>query len=441
MKSIDAITQVLKSGFVTQKDIQAITKLSQATVSRCLKKLDDSLLVLPFSSPNKYALPAEDKGYSVQFKEVDEQGNESKLGTVYRLANDQYFVDLAEGASKLYLGEKGNGLFDGLPFFLDDLRPQGFLGNLFVKQLADMSDRYPKKLSSWQAKHIFQYLEEYGDDLPGNLKFGVGTYHLPRQPVYPVPYDKYDFMCEQIKAGVSQESSLGGEQQKFTVFSSELNADVLVKYTSNKNDAVTRRWKDILVTEYHALKILAAFKIPAAEIDLIDRDNRFYLVVKRFDRIGFFGRSSMFSLLSIDMEYVGLGENWQNIANEMLKLNLLSKSDNNSISILWAFSQLIANTDTHLGNISLGIKGDSFNLLPIYDMCTMAIAPKPNSLDPIDFTLPDLDTLNINQDNKSLVLEMAFLFWQRIEKDTRISGEFRNYLKTHKPYKKLEFQS
>ncbi len=438
MKSFDSVVKILKTGFVTQKEIQAITNLSQATVSRCLKKLIGLLLVLPDSSPREYSLPDANTKKPFQLGEVDEHGKESLLGNVYALSDGKYFVNLFQGGSKLYLGDKGNGLFNGLPFFLYDLKPQGFLGNQFVKQLAGGASNYPKYLSLWSSSHIFQFLIEYGDDLPGNLKFGDSVRSSLRQPISPIGRDSYDFMCQQMKEGKVPKSSAGGEQQKFTAFNKEINAHVIVKYTSNENDAVTRRWKDVLVTEYHALKILQELKLPAADVRLIDQDNRFYLETKRFDRLGNYGRSSMFSLQAIDLEYTGLGENWQQITRELTKLNLLSETDRIYTSTLWQFSKLIANTDTHLGNISFGIKGDSFSLLPIYDMCSMGIAPKINSLDPISFTLPEIDSLNISQDYKKVLINVAIKFWQRVEDDARISNEFRVYLNHYNPVKKLK---
>ncbi|VAW43668.1 hypothetical protein MNBD_GAMMA02-1188 [hydrothermal vent metagenome] len=441
MKSIDSVIRVLENGFITQKEIQKITQLSQATVSRCLKKLSQSLLVLPDSSPRKYALP--DPGISpnhYDLDEIDEHGKQSVLGSVYAITGGEFFVTLTQGTSKLFLGQSKDGLYDGLPFFLDDMRPQGFLGQQVAKQLSAVNKYYPSKLSLWNSNHILKYLSEYGDELPGNLIFGDGLVTPIREIVSPINTESYDFICRQIKEGTVPKSSAGGEQQKFTAFNKEMNADVIVKYTSNENDAVTRRWKDILVTEFHALKILADIKTPAAEVRLLDQNSRFYLETKRFDRLGLFGRRSMFSLLSIDMEYIGFGENWYQIANELFKLNLLSETDRNYVSILWHFSQLIANTDAHLGNISFGIKDESFTLLPIYDMCTMAIAPKLNSLDSIAFTLPSVDILNIGEDFKETIVKAAIEFWQKVGDDARISNEFQVYLNKYNPVKILKAQ-
>ncbi len=439
MKSIDSVIRVLENGFTTQKEIQQTTQFSQATISRCLKKLGNALLVLPGSSPRQYALPAVIFETNLPFDlvEVDEHGKIAFMGYVHVLNGGKFFVSINKSASNLYLGQSKDGLYDGLPYFLDDLRPQGFLGIQIAKQLAGKTSDYPSKLSAWNSKQVLQYLVEYGDDLPGNIIFGDGVLKELRQPIQPIGIDTYDFMCQQIEAGSVPQSSAGGEQQKFTAFNKEVNAHVLVKYTSKENDAVTRRWKDILITEYHALKTLTDFEIPSADVRLINKDNRFYLETKRFDRLGNYGRSSMLSLQSIDMEFIGIGENWMKIAFEMSKKNLIVESDKYYISFLWMFSQWIGNTDTHLGNISFGIRGELFSMLPIYDMCTMAIAPNINSLDPINIKLPNVK-LNIESSFNTRLENAVISFWERVLEDSRISEEFSTYLSKENPISKIK---
>ncbi len=432
MNAPTKIITVLQKGFHTQKEIMAMTGASQATVSRTLNKLTDELLTLTETRPTQYALPfAIDNSPSeyVVF-EFDVHGKHVHIGYLYTLQNGQFFVKTRQGTSSLYLGLNKNGLYDALPFFLDDLRPQGFIGNQIAKQLYKLDLGYPKNLTRWSPRNILNYLVEYGDNLPGNIKFSDGAFKSMQQPVTPISIDDYDYMCEQLETGQVPQSSAAGEQQKFTAFNKELNSHVLVKFTSNQNDPLTRRWKDILVTEFHALKTLTKFKIPAADVQLITKDNRYYLETKRFDRIGTKGRSSMFSLMAIDLEFIGLGENWLDIFEQMVQQNIAIESDQYYISFLWNFSKWIGNTDTHLGNISFGMTGDRFSLLPIYDMCTMGIAPSRESIKPISLNLPPTDVLTMFSSLKSPNLARAVQeFWQSVLEDERISDEFRYFIK------------
>ena len=113
MNSIDVVAQLLQNGFITQKEIKAITGLSQATISRSLKSLGDSLLLLPQSSPKQFTLPLDYKNTKpFGLAEVDEHGKELYIGNVYALAGGKYFVQPLQGASSLYLGHKKDGFFN-----------------------------------------------------------------------------------------------------------------------------------------------------------------------------------------------------------------------------------------------------------------------------------------------------------------------------------------
>lgn len=57
------------------------------------------------------------------------------------------------------------------------------------------------------------------------------------------------------------------------------------------------------------------------------------------------------------------------------------------------FGKLINNTDMHSGNLSLSIKGNKFQLLPAYDMCSMGFAPKSGEALPFEFTPVSASTL------------------------------------------------
>ena len=68
-------------------------------------------------------------------------------------------------------GEFSDGLFPGLPWFLDDQHPQGFFGRAFARRVAaDIGA--PPDLLRWRADDIVLALLRHGDDLPGDLILG-----------------------------------------------------------------------------------------------------------------------------------------------------------------------------------------------------------------------------------------------------------------------------
>jgi hypothetical protein len=322
-----------------------------------------------------------------------------------------------------------------LPYFLYDLKPQGFLGRQIAEEMASQSDDFPSDPRHWNTNHIGRYLVSNGDDLPGNFKFGEqALLRVRRKPVI-ISDSDYPALADSVMNGVLPGSSAGGEQPKFTAFSGNHSAHVIVKFSPKGNNDIARRWRDILITEFHATKAIHAQGCPAAETRLLDIDGRLFLESERFDRSGEYGRMSMISLQFIDAEFTGLGSGWPQVMDALLKKELVSWQHVFDAETLWCFGRLINNTDMHLGNMSLAIDGNVFRLLPLYDMCSMGFAPKiGGEVPPYDFVPLDPKRLNIMTDDTVEVIKMmAHDFWERVARDERISDAFKDFLRRGNP--------
>ncbi|MCU7959475.1 MAG: HipA domain-containing protein [gamma proteobacterium symbiont of Bathyaustriella thionipta] len=241
--------------------------------------------------------------------------------------------------------------------------------------------------------------------------------------------EEYPKLANAAMEGEAGGSSAGGEHPKFTAYSHERSAHVIVKFSPRGDNDVTRRWRDILITEYHASHVLNEHGLSAAETDLFEEDGRLFLESIRFDRSGEFGRSSMISLQSIDAEFLGSGGSWPQVIDGLFKLGLLGHFHHFDAKVLWLFGQLINNTDMHLGNLSMGIDGGVFRLLPAYDMCSMGFAPKSTGeVTPFTFVVPETNVEGLDEDKVSLAKNAARDFWKRVESDKRISREFSEFL-------------
>jgi hypothetical protein len=216
-------------------------------------------------------------------------------------------------------------------------------------------------------------------------------------------------------------SSAGGEHQKFTVYCAQEQAHVLVKFSPKGNSDVAIRWRDILLTEYYANKILNTTGfITAAQSNIIESGDRLFLESVRFDRSGEYGRRSMISLKAIAMEFSNIANNWLDISQNLLEQKLISSQDEFNMQVLWHFGKLIHNTDMHPGNLSFAIKGEGFSLLPVYDMCSMGFAPQGNAeVRQFNFNYPDFTSSN--NETLRLASDIAHNFWSEIYQDDRIS--------------------
>ncbi|MDX8380892.1 MAG: type II toxin-antitoxin system HipA family toxin YjjJ [Ghiorsea sp.] len=446
------IEQCLHAEPLSSKQLQDKTGLSQTVVARQLRELGNRIIKVSNGRPPLYALTANAFGAddNLLICMVDAYGHNTAVATLRPLAHGGFFIEERIGMPSLLLGEGKNGIYEDLPYFLYDLRPQGFLGRQIATGLAKQSDDFPPNPERWNANHIGRYLVSNGDDLPGNLKFGQQAYNrVPRKIASSTP-DDYPALADSVLAGEIPGSSAGGEQPKFTTYCGIQSAHVIVKFSPKGDDPVARRWKDILITEYHAAQVLDETTsatnsfhpnlICTAKPQLIEKEGRLFLKSKRFDRSGEHGRLSMLSIQSVDAEFVGLGEGWVPTVRALHSQGLMHSESVGEIAFLWSFGQLIHNTDMHLGNISVSIDGDIFKLLPVYDMCSMGFAPKAGEVLPYKYKpkhkkelLSSLHNIPHAEWVIEHTLELAHLFWERVKHDSRISDEFKTFLDKRSP--------
>lgn len=71
-------------------------------------------------------------------------------------------------------------------------------------------------------------------------------------------------------------------------------------------------------------------------------------------------------------------------------------------------------------------------------MCSMGFAPKNSGeVPPFSFGPPDLSSISLTEDQRKIVIEAAYEFWENVSMDSRISDQFRAYLKEGNPVKHL----
>lgn len=432
-----SIREYLERGPATSKEIQAQTGLSQTAVARQLRLMGVSVIKLQSGRSPRYALTRTAFGGNdkLPLSMVDAHGNTVLAAHIRPLVHGGFFVEPATGMPPLLLGESRSGLYDDLPYFLFDLSPQGFLGRQIAEEMASRDNDFPTDPRRWSTNHIGRYLVSNGDDLPGNFKFGEQALLRLRHKPIPASVNDYPALADSVMSGVIPGSSAGGEQPKFTAFCGDRCAHVIVKFSPKGDNDIARRWRDILITEYHATEAIHSDEnFPASETRLLEIDGRLFLESQRFDRSGEYGRMSMVSLQSIDAEFTGLGGNWPQVMYALHKKDLVSWQHVFDAEYLWHFGRLINNTDMHLGNLSLAIEGNVFRLLPIYDMSSMGFAPRSGGeVHPYVFVPPKIKGINISDDVIPGIKEMAHDFWERVASDGRISAEFKDFLSSGNP--------
>jgi DNA-binding Lrp family transcriptional regulator len=424
MSTTEASTKILQAlrrqgGVLTSAELQDLLGASQPTVSRALAPLIQSGQVQKVGAARsqRYLLPRSVSGVGreVPVMRIDAQGQPSPFARLVPLVGGAVWVDEADGVSARH---------GGLPWFLDDMRPQGFIGRTFAHAHPEL--QLGNDPRHWNDDDVLRALALFGDDLPGNLIVGEAAFQrfhsLPERASRADSAADYPHLAEQAMQGTVGGSSAGGEQPKFCTVTA--GRHVIVKFSPAGDAPVEQRTRDLLVCEHLALQTLAQAGLPAARTQLFTEAGRVFLESERFDRTAQ-GRIGMVSLQVYDAEYVGEMDNWAATANRMVARNLLTADDARHLRLLEAYGILIANTDRHYGNISLLLADDDWTLSPTYDMLPMLYAPVGGELVTRDFAAEPLRPTAATLPEWAQAQTLAAAFWQAAAEDARVSTGFR----------------
>jgi DNA-binding transcriptional ArsR family regulator len=396
---------------LSSREIARRTGLSQPTVSRALSRMTDAILI-GAGRGARFGLLRQigNHGDHWPVYRVAEKGDVEKLGTLRALAGDCWIVEFERNEPLYSLGLK-NGISEGWPWFLDELRPQGFMGRAFAqrvyKQLGAQAD-----LNLWNPDQFLLASYIFGGDLPGNLMVGEHSIRIPD----PAAESEWTKLAMESVKGRPPGSSAGGERPKFSV------GLELVKFAGK--DDQHGRWADLLIAEATAGEVLRHHGIPAAASRIVEVENFVFLAVRRFDRTESGGRVGLHSLAAIDGALYGEGSgSWADMAEKLFKDGLISLAEQESIQQVWNFGRAIRNTDMHFGNLGFYPNGEGFMLAPVYDMLPMGYAPHAAGL-------PEYEH---SQSNSREIRTRAMVkeYWEKLSLDPRLSESFRTIARLH----------
>lgn len=441
----EALRQVLRErAGISAAELAARLGVSQPTVSRGLAALGADLVRLGRARNVRYALARPIAGYGSQWPlhRIDAQGRPARLGQLRALHGGVWQFEPDQPMPAWLAGEFASGLFPDLPWFLDDLRPQGYLGRSFVLAHARDLDA-PDDLSLWHSDHVVAALLRHGDNLPGDLVLGDAA--LTRalqagvQPTDALDIERdttqrshaYPQLALAALSGRPVGSSAGGEQPKFTVLlreAPERYRAAVVKFSEPvTSSASAERWADLLLCEHLAGQVLNHLNIaPAAVTEVIEADGRRFLESSRFDRTGTLGRRGYVTLRALDAAFFGTGRApWAQMADRLLAEHWIVAEDAETLRTLGLFGELIGNTDMHFGNLAFVLTDAApFALSPVYDMLPMRYAPGPGGaivareFDP-PMPLPHLRAAWLR------AADAARQYWSVVAADAGISTGFR----------------
>lgn len=419
-------------------DVAQALGVSVATMHRMLQEFGDALVAAGRARRTRYALRATLRGESAALPlyAVDESGRADSFGTLSLIQPQGSCLPLDSGIWPVP-DESMDGWWAGLPYLLQDMRPQGYLGRQFARacqrELAVAPDP-----NEWSDADVAFVLSRQGTDCSGNLILGNSALERwqAQRRAPPVPLaargllQAYAALAEQAVAAGVAGSSAAGEFPKFPAsreLAGSATPHVLVKFSGAGRSAAVRRWSDLLVCEHLALQGAALLPgiVAASSRVLQQTGGRCFLELERFDRHGPHGRSPLVCLATIDAAFLGLGNSdWQQLAGRLAALGLLDADTQARIERLWWYGRLIANTDMHTGNLSFRPAQQRLALAPAYDMLPMLYAPLPGGEVPARSFLPALP-LPAQRQAWTDACTAALSFWRSAAEDSRISAGFR----------------
>lgn len=431
----DSIIQLLSNGAMPSARLLAQSGLSQPTLSRLLNgPLRDRVAKIGSARNTQYALKRNVRHFAeFPVYRVDETGVPSYFGALVPLKGDEWqFID-PDGKS---------GLFEGLPWFIQDMRPQGYIGQL-ANQIFPFPG-CPERVKDWSDDQALLFLSERGDNTIGNLIIGdmaLANYmNNVRPPISVAEFPAY--AKNHLSMGIGG-SSAGGEQPKFAGFVEGFGS-AIVKFTANPTDqhALSSRFRDTLICEGLVQKPMRMMGIMTADYELNNVDNMTFLMVRRFDRIDFAnnslgegpgraGRRAVFSLDALSNSFIGNKGNFSESARKLFELDMISQETVDEINKIYLFGRLINNTDMHQGNLSffkLPGKDIRFECAPVYDMLPMGYRPLDNMVPQNTFSVPNVGAVLKYIDE---VLPAVYAYWHDVMEHPEVSEEFKQVANTH----------
>jgi hypothetical protein len=420
----DRATQIrtaLATGPVPAETLRAGLNVSRPTLARTLAAMPGEIVTLGAARSTQYAMRDSFRGLAdIPVYRVNETGQINPLGRLIPVRPDGFVLVQLDGTTVHH---------EGLPWWLTDMRPQGFLGRAYARQYAT-SLGLPPDVRHWSDTDALRALLTNGGDAVGNLLLGeVARDRFVNAPgAAVVGTDAYPLLAAQALALGDTWSSAGGEQPKFCATTA--SGHVLVKFSVPDDNPVAKRWRDLLLAEHLALETLAAGGVDAAASKVVDVGAQRFLELERFDRVGTHGRCTLLSLASLDGEFVGNATGpWPAVTADLSQQKIITMQAHAGAALLYAFGTLIGNTDMHGGNLSfvsasVSDHGRPYALSPAYDMLPMVLSPgaggEVRDTMPVAHLHPRVDG-----DTWRAAQVLAAEYLTRLSNDTRFSDSFR----------------
>lgn len=437
--SHDLQNRLTADGPASAAELSTRLGVDRSTITRTLAGLGGDLVSLGATRRTRYALRRKVREIASSFPiyRIDATGRAEAWGTLEALHRAWRMTWSRPAPDWVSRFADPEGIWAEFPFFLSDLRPEGFLGRAIVRRTA-RAYRLPEDPWHWEEDDTVAFLASGGEDLPGDLVLGddclrraLALQVTPAAETTLAPHQamtRYPEMAARTTTDPPAGATLGGEQPKFLATLEESGVErrqVLVKFSPPTSQALGRRWADLMAMEFHALTILAEVGLAETGQRLIDAGGRRFLEIPRFDRTAAGGRRGVVSLEALHRSAVGGNPGaWTERVADLERLGLVDAAALRDTRRLQAFGELIGNTEMEPDNLAFRMSDSlPFTLAPAYDMLPMLWAPGPQG-ELMDRVFAPQPPVPAAAEAWREMLGHAREFWNRVIADQRVSREF-----------------
>jgi len=435
----DITLRLQARGALTAQALAGALRVDRSTVSRGLTRLGDSVVALGAARRARYALRRAVRAIGDRWPvyRIDEGGRAREWARLHALQGG-FLVEWA-GPPPAWAEHAVDreGFVDGFPFFLGDLRPQGFLGRQETRRVAEAL-ALPVDPRQWGDDDTLVFLQAEGGDVPGDLIVGDAllrralTRQLEVAAGDAVPEaareTRYPELAARVTANGLPGSWVAGEQPKFLTavqHGDGVVQPVLVKFSPPMDSAAGRGWADLLVAEALALAVQAEHGLATAGARTFDAGGRRFLEVIRHDRVGAHGRRGVVSLAALHGAMAdGTATDWPSAVQALGRAELIDEAGLAAVRRLHSFGELIGNSDMHFGNLSFWLDdARPFRPAPAYDTLPMTWAPTSTGefVDPASRVFAPRPPLPAALPDWCEAAAWAADFWRRVAADERVS--------------------
>lgn len=185
----ESLIRVLRARpHVPAAQLRTALGVSRATLMRAVHAASPEVLTIGRARRTYYAARRRLRGSAEPLPvfQVDEHGGSEQVGSLNLAYPDGTAYEFSAPSLWPLDESMRDGWFDGLPYFLQDMRPAGFLGRRFARAHARVL-QVGDDPRQWSDDDVLYAISLFGADQSGNFVVGEGAFRLWQDQIQHAP--------------------------------------------------------------------------------------------------------------------------------------------------------------------------------------------------------------------------------------------------------------